>query len=320
MSLNFTPTGSWRFAKKPQFVEEETYGVLPLAAAGSTSTKFTTIGHVTEATAEPTPEQELVRVLGDRDLFSVVKLGLDYAFSITYRPVSTTFMRYGTELPDMVVPPDATATARNGTNGVSLSILMSAYINGTEKWLIYKGVNTEDIEINVTRTGGVEVTQNFRCKEITGWVAEPLFAPAATYATDPATDPWSSLTGGTTPMNLNKGAGPVEYKTNSYTLSVAQNLGDIRPNGTPSLAYLGPTNRDVTCTFDTWVKDSVLYDDMVNDVNYSTLAYTLNSVGPKVATVSNAKITGYERTQTGGTTDFLMESITWVGKQCTVTA
>jgi hypothetical protein len=320
MSLNFKPTGSWLFMKKPQFVEETTFGVLPLNNGAAGPTVFTSVGHLTEATKEPTPEQEMVRVLGSRDLFSCIKLGVDYAFSMSYRPVSTGFMRYGTQLPDVATVADpGPATARNGTNGVSISILTSALINGTEKFLIYKGCHTDSITVTVSRTGGVEVEQSFRCADITGWIAEPTFSPACTYAADPTGDPWTSLTGGTTPLQIDTGSGNVEFKTDNFEYEVNQNLGDVRPNGTPSLAFLGPTNREITMTADMWVKDSVLYDAMLADTNLPAVTYTLNTTGPKTAAFSNNKITGYTSTATGGTTDFLKETITFVARTMSTT-
>ena len=74
--MAYVPTGSWEYIKQPQFVEEVTYGTLPLA-----NTTFTSCGLITEVTREFTIENEQYRILGNRDIHTQIKLGEQHSFS-----------------------------------------------------------------------------------------------------------------------------------------------------------------------------------------------------------------------------------------------
>ena len=236
--VEYYPTGAWEYIKQPQFVEEVVYGTLPLA-----NTTFTSCGLITEVTREFTIENEQYRILGSRDIHSQIKLGEQHTFSFKYRPVDMTLAKYGTSLP-----------AGTGTNAKSISIFVSKLIDNVEKFKVFTGVKTASITVEITRASGVNVTQNFKCKNISEWGNVPTFTGTTTYAVLPSDDPWTGISSGTDPLTIDT----VPYDTPRFSVTVDQGLQELKPNGQLTLKYLYATNRAITVDFDTWIHNTVL--------------------------------------------------------------
>ena len=66
--MSYRPTGAWEYVKQPQYVEETTFGTLPLA-----NTTFTSCGLITDIDKTFNVENDQYRILGSRDIYSQVK-------------------------------------------------------------------------------------------------------------------------------------------------------------------------------------------------------------------------------------------------------
>ena len=100
-------------------------------------------------------------------------------------------MKYGTELVN-----------GTGTNEKSISILVSKKVNDVELFRVYKGVKTSSITVEITRAGGVNVTQNMKCKTITDWGVTPVFTGTTTFGPAPSGDPVTGISSGTNPLTI----------------------------------------------------------------------------------------------------------------------
>lgn len=259
---------------------------------------------------EVTVEEDIVRILGNRDIYNQIKLGLGYAFAIRYRAQGTQFMRYGTELAARTPTADNTMVLPNGTNFVSLSILLSSYIDNAEKWRIYKGVKTGSVAISISRDAGTEVTQNMVAKDITEWTVEPVWVNN-TAAGAISGNPWTGISMGPDPLSV---AGTV-VQCPTFNLNVDQGLGQLKPTGIESVFYLAPTNRDITFDFSTWVKGSTRIQQVKG---HTPLAITfLMNAGATIGIV-DAKFNSYNSGIVTGEAEFLMEEVAGTAKTATI--
>lgn len=310
--MSYKVTASPDFVKWPQFTEETTEGTLPLGTA-PLPTVFKTMGYTQTIGKEASNENDQFYVLGSYDVGAQVKLGEDFTFSVTYRPQDTRMMRYGSELPNFTVAPDYTFVAPNGTNGVSISILVSRLLDGVEKYRIYTGVRTASISISITRDAGVVVTHNFRCRNITDWGTAPAFVGTTVFATNPTGDPWSANTSGADPFTI----GGAVRDTNSVVINIDQGLGDYRPNGQMSLKFLKPLKRSITFEGNTPLKDAIVEGYWRN---YTALAFIYTLAPAITATGTSAKVDTYTNTDEAGGTDINIEEFSGTMKTVTLTA
>lgn len=304
--IDFVPTGAWELLKHPQYVEEdEGYGILPLDGC-----VWQNAGVTTEIGMEVTIEEDIVRILGSRDIYNQLKLGVNYAFALRFKAQGTKNLRYGTELLSRTPAPDHTMVAPNGTNFASRSILLSSYIDDTEKWRIYKGAKVSTCAGAISRDAGIEITQNFLCKTITEWTAEPVFT-TNTYAGAISGNPWTGISMGPDPLDV---AG-TKIQCPVFNFNVDQGLAQIRPTGIESVYYLGATNRSVTFDFQTWVKGNKQILDTVGHT--AQLIKFLMNAGAELE-IANAKYNTYSNTIVTGSAEFSSESVSGTGKTFTV--
>ncbi len=285
--------------KLPQFVEETTFGVLPLA-----NTTFTSCGLISDLDKTFNVENEQYRILGNRDIYSQVKLGEQYTFTIKYRPTDTVLMKYGTEL-----------VSGTGTNEKSISILVSKKVDNIEKYRIYRGVKTSSITVEITRTGGITCTQNMKCIGISDWGTAPSFTGTTTYAATPTADPVTGISSGSNPLTI----ASVNYDTPRFSFTVDQGLQEIKPNGELTLKYLFATNRTITVDFDTWIKDIVLQTAQAAYTAQAVTYQISNTPNPVIlATFTSVKFDSSVEQDTAGSTDFSMGKFSGSAKTVTI--
>jgi hypothetical protein len=299
-----TPTGAPDVIKKPQFVEEITEGTLPLS--GPT---FKSCGLVQSIGADVSIENNKIRPLGEFDVKKQVKLGEVYTSEIKFQPDNFSLMKYGMLLPisPSTTPPDKTMVAPNNTVGVSISILMSALIDGVEKYKVYTGVKFNGISGEITREGGFNVTMPFQCISISDWTVAPTFSPAATYAADPTANPWSGITSGADPLLVNS----VVYDTTSFKFDIDLGVQRFRPNGITAFKYSKSFQRNLSVSWNTLVYNSVLLGDL-RSYTPRTVAYTIAT--GKVLTFNSVRTESYSAGLEGGSTDFAMEEFSGVAE------
>jgi hypothetical protein len=304
--IDFVPTGAWELILHPQYVEEDDgYGITPLDG-----NVWQNCGVTTEIGMDVTIEEDVVRILGSRDIYNQLKLGVAYAFALRYKAQGTKNMRYGTELPARTPAPDHTMVAPNGTNFASRSIKLSAFIDDLEKWRLYKGTKVSTIAGAISRDAGIEITENYLCKAITEWTTEPAW----TNDTDAGAisgNPWTGISMGPDPLDV---AG-TKIQCPVFNWSVDQGLGQIRPTGIDSVYYLGPTNRSITFDFQTWVKGNKQILDTVGHTA-QLIKYLMNA-GAELQ-IAGSKYNTYSHSIVTGSAEFSSESVSGTGKTFTV--
>jgi hypothetical protein len=245
MPINFQPTAPWLFQKPPQYVEETSFGVTPASPV------FKLMGSITGISPNIGITKEVVRSVGRRDPTTQTKMMEMFSGAFKYRPFASDFLKYGVNLPNESSP--------TGTNAASVTILWSQLINGVEKYFVLQGCKTDKISVEISKDGGVVVGQDLRWYKTTAFASSVAGTgiTTPTYITSiPSTQPWSSLTGGANPFSIEGTVLPVDR----LKVDVNQNLFAISPNGSSSVEYLGAGIREISVDFDTWVKDSVLFD------------------------------------------------------------
>jgi hypothetical protein len=296
MVLNWIPTSSAYFKKPPQAVAETSYGVPPA------SPTFTVFGQTQQIAPAPTIDLEEIRTLGNADPIANRKLREMHSFSLQYKPFDTKYMKYGVNLANPQSPA--------GTNAESLTVVWSQLLNNTELYTIATGVKTDTISIEISKAGGVNVTQNFRCFAIYSYKTDASIAgiTTPTYVTaSPGTVPWSSLQGGIGPLKIEG----VVWPTDRFKLDVNQNLRDVDPNGSQSIEYLAATIRSATADFDTWLKDATLLNNFMAgdkvDIEYTMLT---DPTTPLKIVANDASFTDRGVTHDAASPDFNREALT----------
>lgn len=302
------PFGAPDVIKKLQFTEELVEGTLPLNNGAGTplATVFKSAGLVTRLGKEIAIENNKIRPLGEYDVKAQVKKGEKHTSEIRFQPSDFTLMKYGMliPIPPTTTPPDPTMAAPNNTVGVSVSMLMSALINGVEKYRIYKGVRFNGITIDISRDDGFNCTMPFECVDIGDWTTAPVFSPAASYAANPSTNVWSGITSGADPLVING----TPYDTTSFTAEFDLGVERFRPNGITTFKYSKSFMRNITLSWNTLVFNNVLVGDLraytARQINYSI---TPAGAGHKELQFLSVKTAGYSSNLEGDSKDFGME-------------
>lgn len=271
--MSYTPTGEWYIRKLLQYVEETTFGTTPSSPA------FTQAGVVQDITANVNIPETLYRQLGSRDPYKDVKYGEAYDIQIKYMPVDAVMLKYGVNL-----------AAGAGTVGKSLSLLISQDINTTENYVLFTGARTNTIDIEITETGPVMVTQSIKMKNMsTPSSAHGLTTP--TFAGAIAAAPWTNINGGSLPLTINA----LTYDCARFKISVGTNLDTVQPIGETILKFLEPTIRTISVDFDMYVKDTATLAD-TKALTARTATYSLDTGSTTVINMTNLQLNKYSST------------------------
>jgi hypothetical protein len=249
MPIDFIPAAPWLFKLPPQYVEEDDFGVTPDNA------HFKLMGSIQGISPNIGITKEVIRTVGRRDPSTQTKMMSVFTGAFKYRPFDMDFAKYGVNLPNDSVPA--------GTNAASVSVLWSQLINGVENFFCLKGVKTDKISLEVSKDGGIQIGQDVKWYDTKAYQTSLAAAGVATPVTinsTPNTAPWSSLTGGRNPFTIEG----VVWDVDRLKIDVNQNLFAISPNGSDSVEYLGAGNREISVDFDTWNKNHVLFDYLMN--------------------------------------------------------
>lgn len=297
------PTGAPDIIKKPQFVEETVEGTLPLA-----SPVFKSCGLVQSLGADIAINNNKIRPLGEYDIKKQVQLGQTHTSEIKFQPDNFQLMKYGMLLPvsPTTTPPDKSMVAPNNTVGVSISIILSALIDGVEKYRTYTGVKFNGLSGEITREGGFNVTMPFECISISDWIAAPSFT-TPTYASDPSADPWSGITSGADPLSING----VNYDTTSFKFDFDLGVQRFRPNGITTVKYSKSFQRNISLSWNALVYNNVLIGDL-RSFTARTVAYRIAT--GKILTFPLVRTESYSAGIEGGSTDFAMEEYSATGE------
>ena len=308
--MSFIPSAQVDVVKRPQFVEELVEGTLPLSNGVSPTpgpVTFRSVGWGMTLGEDIAIESDKLRMLGSYDVEKQLKLGQTITSEITYKPFDFKFAGYGLKKPvaPTVTPPDPTMVAPNGTSGVSISILMSALIEGVEKFKIFTGVKFGGCSGEITRDGGCTFTLPFECKNVTGWVVEPTWSSGApTYAPNPtATNPFTGISGGADPLTV----ATVPLDSTSFTFNVDLGMMNYTPLGQSTFKYRKSMQRNMTVELNNLVRADNVMIGNVTGYTAQDVEYTFFT-GKKLK-FSGVQFESYVQNKDASSTDFWIEEL-----------
>jgi Phage tail tube protein len=309
MSLQMVPTTVHRYLKLPQIVEETVPGATQTSAAFVDASVINSI-RTTYANAS-----EQYNKLGKRTMYKLLKMGIDHTYSISFSPVDTQLIRYGTELGN------ALGTLA-GTIDKHLTLANSGYqntwgANGPLKETFYlrQGSKCDSITVTTTSRGMVVVDMDMICMKIAqsqaadGGLTTPVWVVAPTTAT-----PWSNLSGGCS-GKLTIGGIPYPFKSFSFTVN--NNLDAVDVDGCDFVAWLEPTRKEVTVTCELLVQKDNALETAMDAGNGLPCDLILNSTGPKKATFANLFL--QQKTQDDDSSETTVKTATYTGTADDVT-
>jgi tail tube protein len=271
--------------KSYMFVEETSFATPPA------SPTFISAGPLVSQSQSTEIGNIKYRAVGSRDVNTGIKTAENYSFSINYNPIDTTLINYGISLPGGA-----------GTIEKSLTFLKSQRMNNVENYILFKGCRTDSITVEVKSDGAVNVTQDFIASTITtpstthGLTGTPTFPP------NPTQIPWTHFLPGAGPFTFNS----VVVDTDSFSMTVNNNINKVYINGETIPKFVDPTQREITFSFDTFWKDTTLIAD--------NKSFTARSMEYKLSTDKKLVFTNayLEKNDTGddtGSTDPKKQSL-----------
>jgi hypothetical protein len=301
--MSYIPTAAADIIKQPQFTEETVDGTLPVTVTGGTH--FVSCGFVESLGEDIKEANNQIRPLGSYDVQKKIQLNEEVSSSIVFQPSDFKLMKRGilTPVAPSATPADPTMVAPNGTNGVSISILFTALINGTEKWKVYKGVRFDGCSGTIERESGFKVTMPFHAKDVTDWTVTPTFTPAATYAAAPSLTPWSGITSGADPLDING----TKYDTTSFKFDVSWKVARPSFNGLTTYKLSKPINREIKGSFNTVTIGGSLVGDL-RGFTARNIAYTIVTGGTNIITFNACNFDSYAKPVSGDSDSIWMET------------
>lgn len=300
--MSYIPTAAADIVKQPQFTEELIDGTTPLS--GPT---FVSCGFVESLNENVDEANNQIRPLGSYDVQKKVRLNEEVTGEITFQPSDFKLMKRGILNPvsPSATPPDPTMVAPNGTNGVSITLLYTALVNGTEKWKLFKGVRFDGCSGVIERESGFKVTMPFHAKDVTDYAATPTFAPAATYAAAPSLTPWSGISSGADPLDINS----IKYDTTSFKFDINWTIARPSFNGLTTFKLSKPIKREIKVSFNTVTIGGALIGDL-RGFTARDVEYTIVTAGANKIKFNQCNFDGYSRAVAGDSDDVWMEEFT----------
>jgi hypothetical protein len=274
------PTSVHRYLKLPQIVEETVYGVTQTSAAFLDASVINSI-RTTYANAT-----EMYRKLGRRQMYKYIKMGQDVTYSMSFSPVDTALIRYGTENGNAL----GTLT---GTIDKSLTVANSRYQNTwgangplIETAFLRKGSKVDSITVTTTSRGMIVVDMDLICSQIVQSQTGPNFGlTTPVWVVSPTTaTPWSNLVGGCG-TKLTIGGVNYPFKTASFTVN--NNFDAVDVDGCDTIAWLEPGAKEVTFTAELLAQKDTAIETAMDAGNSLAASIVLNATGPKTATFTN---------------------------------
>ncbi len=251
-------------------MEEATYGTFP------TNPAMNWIGVVSSCGPRADMQSIMIPQVGTEDLKYIIKGAEVYTVELEYGLQNSTFAKYATQ----------SQGGGAGTIDKSLSLLFSAKLGGqtgTENFLQLLGSRIGSFTLS-TRIG--ELT---RARSQVQGKAIPV--PSATnpigtgsFATDPATNPWSFYDGGTNPITI----GAVNPDVREISVTFERNLERLHVLGQSQQKFLPPKHRRITGNFTILWEDTNQYTNLTSDTGV-TISWILKSATSTLS-LSNCKI------------------------------
>ncbi len=267
--MSVTPSGGWFVVKNLQYAEEATYGTFP------TNPAMNWVAVVANVDLKGDMGTIMVPQLGTEDLKYLLKGAQYFNLDIEYAFQNSTFAKYATQ----------SQGGGSGSIDKSLSLLFSAKMNTVENFFQILGSRVGDFSItgkygDLIRAKATVTAQSIPIPSTTNPIG------TGSFATDPATVPWSFYDGGANPVTI----GAVSPDVREIQVNFARNLEKLHVLGLSTMKFLPPKQRRVSGTFTIVWEDINQYTSLVNATN-NTITWVLKSG------VSTLTLTGVELTK-----------------------
>jgi hypothetical protein len=298
MTYEISMSQDW--TRQIQTAEETTKGVV---VPNST---FKNIGIGSKLTESIAMTHEETPLLGTPDLYDDANLEEHNTINISWALIDTRFLRYCTENVGGV-----------GTIEKTNTIVRTQKIDGVANTKVYYGVMCDSLTLNLDKM----ITANgvFKVMSTSNWLTQAATDTAigatTTYAPALTSTPWTHKSAGSLV--------PFTYGGSSRdiakgTLTMARNVYEQMPLGSPTPKTMRPGARRISFTFDTWVKDSAIIGD-VKGMTAKAITILIHST-PVNVTLANCKFNSYSSDDDAGAGDAKMETIVGTAQTATVTA
>ena len=265
--MSVIPTGGWFVVKNPQYVEETTYGTFP------TNPAMNWIGAVDNFEPKADMQSIMVPQVGTEDLKYILKGAEVYTMDLEFGLQTSTFPKYGI----------SSQGGGAGTIDKSLSLLFSAKLNAVENFVQILGSRIGSFTISSQAGQLTKAKCQVQAKAIPVPSASSPIG-TGTFATDPATNPWTFYDGGANPVTI----GVVNPDVREFTCTFERNLERLHVLGQSQQKFLPPKQRRITGTFTIVWEDVNQYTNLTSDTGV-TITWVLKTA-TSTLTLSGCKI------------------------------
>ena len=265
--MSITPSGGWFVVKNPQYVEEATYGTFP------TNPTMSWIGAVDNFDPKADMQSIMVPQVGAEDLKYILKGAEVYTMDLEFGLQTSTFVKYGI----------SSQGGGAGTIDKSLSVLFSAKLNAVENYVQVLGSRISSFSIS-SQTG--QLTKA-KCQLQAKAIPVPSSSSpigSGSFATDPATNPWTFYDGGANPVTI----GAVNPDVREFSVTFERNLERLHVLGQSQQKFLPPKQRRITGSFMIVWEDVNQYTNLTSDTGV-TITWVLKTA-VSTLTLNNCKI------------------------------
>ncbi len=265
--MSITPSGGWFVVKNPQYVEETTYGTFPINPA------MNWIGAVDNFDPKADMQSIMVPQVGTEDLRYILKGAEVYTMDMEFGLQTSTFAKYGI----------SSQGGGAGTIDKSLSMLFSAKLNTVENYVQVLGARTGSFTIS-SQTG--QLTKA-KCQLQAKAIPVPSSSSpigSGSFATDPATNPWTFYDGGANPVTI----GAVNPDVREFSVTFERNLERLHVLGQSQQKFLPPKQRRITGSFMIVWEDVNQYTNLTSDTGV-TITWVLKTA-TSTLTLSGCKV------------------------------
>ncbi len=265
--MSITPSGGWFVVKNPQYVEEATYGTFP------TNPTMSWIGAVDNFDPKADMQSIMVPQVGAEDLKYILKGAEVYTMDLEFGLQTSTFVKYGI----------SSQGGGAGTIDKSLSVLFSAKLNAVENYVQVLGSRISSFSIS-SQTG--QLTKA-KCQLQAKAIPVPSSSSpigSGSFATDPATNPWTFYDGGANPVTI----GAVNTDVREFSVTFERNLERLHVLGQSQQKFLPPKQRRITGSFMIVWEDVNQYTNLTSDAGV-TVTWVLKTA-VSTLTLNNCKI------------------------------
>lgn len=303
--MSYTPSTNKDYLRRVQFA---------YSPVDDTS-QFLNVGFVSRYTSNLTNDREVIRELGFEDIGYDLKLGEVVTADLAWRAIDPVMIQWFMKL----------ANGDAGTPSIPIAVLEDCNINGAERFFLTDGLKPTRLSLTYARmlelTGsmiGISQTDAMTQTELETLLgvvdpADPLFAANIT------TPPWSNLSGETTtPLMIDSGGGMVAYPNKSFTMDVGRAVANNQPSGNTAPTHLDVTNREITGSWTTILKDDPFYD-AVKDATPMDFQLTLKAgATPCILSLTDVVFNAFPRVSDSGSTNHREITFSWQAKSGSV--